>query len=171
MAEGAPRNYEAGQPRARDLETTMSSDCILLHVDFFVRSLDSALEFYCDKLGFSVVDTTVVRGPVARRVSGDHFDALTLVLVRSSLVGAMIELQAFHQDSALTDVASSYTLRTGSVTMLVPDLNDYINKLSARGVCATSERFRVDLPRSRSCEAIFYTDPDGNDLEFLQVLP
>jgi len=151
--------------------TWTSKDCILLHVDLFVRSMDRALGFYCDKLGFSVVDRATLNGPIVRRVSDGRFDALTLVLVRSSPVGAMIELQAFHRDSALTPDALNHPLRVGWVSILVPDLNTQIERLADRGVYAASERFIVELPKTRACEAVFYKDPDGNDLEFLQINP
>lgn len=42
---------------------------VILHVDLFVRSMQTALDFYCDKLGFSVFDDAVLDGPLIRRVA------------------------------------------------------------------------------------------------------
>jgi catechol 2,3-dioxygenase-like lactoylglutathione lyase family enzyme len=146
-------------------------DCIVLHVDLFVRSMDRALDFYCDKLGFSVVDNALLSGAIVRRVSNGVFDRLKLVLLRSSPTGAMIELQEFQPESALVENASSYELRTGWVSILVPDVRALIRGMADREVCAASEIFTIKLAKTRACEAVFYKDPDGNDLEFLQISP
>jgi catechol 2,3-dioxygenase-like lactoylglutathione lyase family enzyme len=144
-------------------------DYMILHVDLFVRSMEVALDFYCRKLGFSVVEDALLDGPLIRRISDGCYDALRLVLIRSSTVGAMIELQEFQPDSALTQNASAVALRKGFVSILIPDLRAHINNMREYDLEPVSEIFVVKLPQSRACEAIFYRDPDGNDLEFLQI--
>lgn len=144
-------------------------DYMILHVDLFVRSMEKALEFYCNKLGFSVFEDCLLEGPLVRRVSNGLYDALRLVLIRSSSVGAMIELQEFQAGSALTDDALAHPLRKGWVSILVPDLRALVETLRIHGLNPDSEVFVVKLTRSRPCEAVFYQDPDGNDVEFLQI--
>ena len=82
----------------------------------------------------------------------------------------MIELQEFKPNSALTDDALTYPLRKAWVSILVPDLRTHINNMRLHGIYPQSEIFVVKLTKSRPCEAVFYRDPDGNDLEFLQIL-
>jgi catechol 2,3-dioxygenase-like lactoylglutathione lyase family enzyme len=144
-------------------------DYMILHVDLFVRSMDTALNFYCNKLGFSVFEDSLLNGPIIRRVSEGHYEALRLVLIRSSTVGAMIELQEFQPESALTETAPAWPLRKGWISILVPDLRTHIENMRRYGVHADSGIFVVKLSKSRACEAVFYKDPDGNDLEFLQI--
>ncbi len=144
-------------------------DYLVLHVDLFVRSMEAALAFYCKKLGFSVFDEALLEGPPIRIVSEGRYDAVRMVLIRSSTVGAMIELQEFQHDSALTEDAASYPLRRGWVSILVPDLRAHIDVMREHGLSPRSEVFVVKLPGSRACEAVVYQDPDGNDLEFLQI--
>lgn len=144
-------------------------DYMILHVDLFVRSMETALDFYCNKLGFSVFEDALLNGALVRRVSDGHYDALRLVLIRSSTVGAMIELQEFQPDSALTADALGCPLRKGWISILVPDLQAHINSMREHHLHPVSETFVVKLPRTRACEAVFYKDPDGNDLEFLQI--
>lgn len=146
-------------------------DYMVLHVDLFVRSMEVALVFYCEKLGFSIVDDALLNGPLIQRVSQGHFDALRLVLLSTSTVGAMIELQEFQPDSALTEGAQSYSLRKGWVSILVRDLRQHIATLRGHDIHPVSEIFQVTLRRTRTCEVVFYKDPDGNDLEFLQIQP
>jgi len=128
-----------------------------------------ALDFYCTKLGFSIFEDALLDGPLIRKISDGHYDAVRLVLIRNSTVGAMIELQEFQPDSALTENALVQPLRKGWVSILVPDLRAHINNIRQHGVHPVSKIFVVKLPKSRACEAIFYRDPDGNDLEFLQI--
>ena len=141
---------------------------MILHADLMVQSMDTALEFYCDKLGFSVVDESVVRGSIVQHVSHGCYEGLRLALLRVSPVGAMIELVEFKPESALT--SSALPLRAGWITILIADLNAHINRMKRKGVDPTSEIFTVELPKSGACKVVFYKDPDGNDLEFLQVL-
>jgi hypothetical protein len=107
---------------------------------------------------------------MVRKVSEENFDAVRLVLLRSSGVGAMIESQEFQPASALNESAHSYELRRGWISILVPDLRALIAFLHEHGLHPASEVFWVKLPQSRACEAVFYEDPDGNDLEFLQIV-
>src|SRR5262245_40645537 len=92
---------------------------MVLHADLFVRSMELALEFYCRKLGFSVVDDLIVRGPLVENLSSGLYDEIRLVLLRVSPVGAMIELQEFRPDSALTADAVGSPLQIGLVSILV----------------------------------------------------
>jgi catechol 2,3-dioxygenase-like lactoylglutathione lyase family enzyme len=144
-------------------------DYMVLHVDLFVRSMERSLDFYCNRLGFSVFEDAILEGPLIKRVSNGLYDALRLVLIRSSSVGAMIELQEFQAHRALTPDAATQPLRKGWISILVPDLRALIGNLRAQDLHPDSEIFVVELTKSRACEAVFYHDPDGNDLEFLQI--
>lgn len=142
---------------------------MMLHAAFFVRSMDIALAFYCDKLGFSVADDASLDSSVAQRLSGGAYSALRLVLLRVSKTGAMIELAEFQ--GASNEVASAPT-RTyrGWVTILVPDLKAHIDRMTACGLVPMTETLQVHLPKSGSCRIVCYEDPDSNILEFLEQL-
>jgi catechol 2,3-dioxygenase-like lactoylglutathione lyase family enzyme len=148
-------------------------DYMLLHVDLFVRSMTKALDFYCTKLGFSVVEDQVLRGPLARIVSRDTHDALRLVLLRSPTGGAMIELQEFLAESALPPIAAQLRSRqrTAWLSILVPDLRALMDRMHKHDVLPVSDVFTVKLRNSRPCDLVLYQDPDGNDLEFVQLRP
>src|SRR5689334_17573162 len=108
--------------RGRIMENK-SGSYMVLHADLFVRSMDVALEFYCNKLGFLVVDDTTVRGPLIQWISSGMYDAARLVLLRVSLMGAMIELQQFQPDSALPGDSQETPNRAGLVSILVANLD------------------------------------------------
>ena len=142
---------------------------VVLHADLFVRSIDVALEFYCTKLGFSVVEDATFRGPIVRTFSNDSYEAVRLVLLRVSRVGAMIELVQFLSESALRENSHDLAFRTGWVAILVTDLKAHIESMRSRGLQTVGDIFTITLPRIGTCEAVFYKDPDGNGLEFLQM--
>jgi catechol 2,3-dioxygenase-like lactoylglutathione lyase family enzyme len=147
----------------------INQEYVVVHADLFVRSMDVALDFYCSKLGFSVVDDGYISGPSVRNLSNGLYETVRLVLLRVSRVGAMIELQEFQPDSALTGDAAEAKRQTAWVSIQVADLDAHIDRLRKRGAYPSSERFAVRLSRGRGCEAVFYRDPDGNGLEFLEA--
>jgi catechol 2,3-dioxygenase-like lactoylglutathione lyase family enzyme len=143
---------------------------MLLHADLIVRSMDVALNFYCNQCGFSVVDDALFRGKVVQSLSNHHCDAVRLVLLKVAPVGAMIELVEYQVEparQARTD--QDPTLPTGWVSIAVRDLSAHIEILSQRGLRPTSEIFTVCLPKSGAADVVFYDDPDGNRLEFVQA--
>lgn len=146
-----------------------SGSYMVLHTDLFVRSMDAALDFYCNKLDFVLVDDAVVCGPLVQSISGGMYNAARLVLLRVSSVGAMIELQEFQPHSALTRDSRRISPRTGLVTILVPNLESHISRVGGKGLHPTSDVYVVTLPRQGGCHVVFYEDPDGNSLEFLEV--
>jgi catechol 2,3-dioxygenase-like lactoylglutathione lyase family enzyme len=145
-----------------------AGDYMVLHVDFFVRSMQRSLEFYCDRLGFSVVDETLLRGAIVHSISSGAYDEVKLLLLRASPLGAMIELLELQEDSATDSNAPRAPLATGAVSILVPDLEAHISRAKAKGVDPVSDVFTVDLPQRGCCRLVFYEDPDGNRLEFIQ---
>jgi len=142
---------------------------MVLHSDLFVRSMDRALDFYCNKLQFYLIEDTLVRGPLVRELSRGAFDAVRLALIRVSRVGAMIEIQEFQPSSALSKDALDCALQTGLVSILVSDLDAHISRTKEEGLHPSSEIFDVALPRQGNCRVVFYQDHDGNRVEFLQM--
>jgi catechol 2,3-dioxygenase-like lactoylglutathione lyase family enzyme len=146
-----------------------SGTYMVLHADLFVRSMDVALDFYCNKLGFLLVDDAMVRGPLIQWISSGICDTARLVLLRVSSVGAMIELQEFQAEGALSGGSQERPNRISLVSILVANLDSHISRVRSRGLKPTSEVFLVTLPRQGSCHVVFYEDPDGNQIEFLEV--
>ncbi len=142
---------------------------MVLHADLFVSSMDIALNFYREKLGFMLVEDAIVRGPLIRYLSDGMCDAARLALLRVSVVGAMIELQELKADSVLPGNSHVAQRRPGLVSILVADLNSHVSSARSRGLEPASGVFLVTLPRQGTCHVVFYEDPDGNRLEFLQL--
>jgi len=142
---------------------------MILHADLFVRSMTVALDFYCNKFDFSIVEDTFLDGPVAMSLSDGTYEALRLVLLKVSPVGAMIELVEFQTQSAVITSPQSLPKRTGWISLLVLDLQVHVDRMIRKGVFPSSEIFIIKLPRSAPCKVVFFKDPDGNGLEFIQA--
>lgn len=141
---------------------------MVLHVDIFVSSMARALEFYRDGMGFTVTDETVLRGAVARCISNGLYDEVKLALLRSSPMGAMIELLELRSETASVPAAQPRSLPAGIVSILVPDLDAHIQNATSKGLHPVSEVISVTLPRGGDSRLVFYKDPDANLLEFVQ---
>ena len=139
---------------------------MVLHADLRVRSMEAALEFY-RKFGFSLVDDVLIQGPLARNVSLERYDAVRLVLLRVSSVGAMIELLEFKDPLGNNELDPP--IGPGMVSLLVSDLKMHIDRASSEGLSPMSEIFPVRLSNQGNCKIVFYEDPDGNRLEFVEV--
>ena len=144
-------------------------DYMILHVDLFVRSMETALRFYNGALGFTIVEDTVISGPFVQSSCEGHYDALRIVILKSSKIGATLELQEFQPGSARSADASEFPLRRGWVSLLVRDLRALVHDLKGQNIQPVSDIFAVKLEQTRSCEVVFFDDPDGNRLEFLQI--
>jgi len=142
---------------------------MILHADLVVTSMDSALEFYCTKLGFSIIDDTTIHGTLPGYLSDGAYNAVRLVLIRVSRVGAMIELQEFKNDSLVSVQTIVRPLNSGQISILVSDLQGHISNAKENGLYPESDLFSVVLPRQGPCNIVFYRDPDGNRIEFVQV--
>lgn len=142
---------------------------MLFHSDLFVSSMERSLRFYSARLGFRVVEDSTVRGDLVRYVSRGRYDAMRLVLLKVSRVGAMIELLEFERPSEEPydfEIAPYH----GCITVLVEDLDGKIRELREQGVEPSSEIYEVGLPNVGASRVVFYADPDGHAIEFLQLV-
>jgi catechol 2,3-dioxygenase-like lactoylglutathione lyase family enzyme len=146
------------------------TECMVLHADLFVSSMSAALEFYCEKLGFSVVDDAILRGPIVVNLSRGAFDEVRLVLLQVSRSGALIELQEFQSASGRKGHTLDLVPQRSLVTFLVANLAAHVERTQRGGLQPSSEIFVVDLPKRGRCKVIFYDDPDGNRLEFIEAM-
>ena len=142
---------------------------MILHTDLVVRSMDAALDFYNGKLGFSIVDDSVVRGPLPRHLSCGRYETMRLVLLRVSRVGAMIELLEFRDPAGLATQQHEFPRQMGLTSILVANLTSYVENLRGKGLHPASEVFSVVMTKQGTCNVVFYEDPDGNRIEFVQV--
>lgn len=142
---------------------------MILHADFLVDSMSRSLDFYVRGLGFTLADDAVLRGKLPRFLSHEHYDAMRLVLLKPSAIGPMVELVEFQKDSALRGAPFEPPPHHGSLAMVVKDLDAHIAALRKKDIAPASEIYDVPMPKANS-RVIFYRDPDGHLLEFMEIL-
>lgn len=126
------------------------------HVAFRVTNLQQALDFYCNKLGFSE----------AFRLEQEGQPSPWIVYIQIA-PGSFIELFPDSQDAPgplpPRDPLASYK----HVCLLVDDMSATLKELAARGLeISGSPRQGLDF----NLQYWIY-DPDGNAIELMQIMP
>jgi catechol 2,3-dioxygenase-like lactoylglutathione lyase family enzyme len=143
---------------------------MLLHADLFVASMARSLELYVDQLGFQIVEDMIVESDLVRFLSEDHYDAMRLVLLKVAPMGSWIELQEFQATSMRKATPYLPPPHAGSLTVMVDDLQDRLQRLRRAGVAVDGDLFTIDLPRLGRARIGFLRDPDGHRIELLERL-
>lgn len=140
---------------------------MVLHIDIFVNSMEKMIDFYCGKLGMEIVADHVVSGDVVRFASENRYSSYRVVLLRVSKSGAMIELLQYLDHGKPCKVIEK---RSATITLLAISLEHKIRQLKQLGVERKSEIFEVSIPDVGKSRIVFYKDPEGNRVEFLQMV-
>jgi catechol 2,3-dioxygenase-like lactoylglutathione lyase family enzyme len=126
------------------------------HIAFRVTNLQRALDFYCNKLGFSE----------AFRLEQEGQPSPWIVYIQIA-PGAFIELFPDSQFAPGTipgrDPQASYK----HVCLLVEDMSATLNELAARGL-EIAKAPTVGLDHNLQ---YWIDDPDGNPIELMQIMP
>ncbi len=126
------------------------------HVAFRVTSLQRALDFYCNKLGFSE----------AFRLDGEGQPSPWIVYIQIA-PGSFIELFPDPQNVPGTLPARDPEGRYRHVCLLVDDLSATLGELAARGLEITG----APVEGLDSNLQYWVNDPDGHPIELMQIMP
>ena len=126
------------------------------HVAFRVTSLQRALDFYCNKLGFSE----------AFRLEREGQPSPWIVYIQIA-PGCFIELFPDPQDAPGTIPAQNPDASYKHVCLLVDDLPATLRELAVRGLETSGSPIQgVDHNLQ-----YWINDPDGNPIELMQIMP
>jgi catechol 2,3-dioxygenase-like lactoylglutathione lyase family enzyme len=160
--------YEDSLGILREKRKGMKTNFRLAHADLYVSSMEASLEFYVKHLGLFVLEDSIIEGVLPRYVSRGNFDAMRLVLLGTSTMSSGVELMEFlgeSRDTAFNKVST----HQGSISFLTTNLRELTERLQTVGIEQDSEIFTVDLPHAGRSEIVFYLDPDGHPIEFIQL--
>jgi lactoylglutathione lyase len=126
------------------------------HVAFRVTSLQQALDFYCNKLGFRE----------AFRLEREGEPSPWIVYIQLA-PGSFLELFPDRQDAPGTIPAPDPRASYKHVCLLVDDLSTTLRELAARGLEITGS------PKQGLDSNLQYWihDSDGNPIELMQIMP
>lgn len=137
---------------------------MLLHIDIFVRSIEESVKFYVQGLGYSVVDDFWVEGKLVRFVSNGMYDRYRILLLQIQYGSAMIELIQYPSGIDTNDLIKNKS----TISIYVPSLEKHIYELAQKGIYPCSDMFYVNSPRLGTSRIVFFKDPDGNSIEYLE---
>lgn len=135
------------------------------HTGFIVKDLDKALDFYVNKLGFTLKmrwTETAEQCDVGMGVPGGALELAQLVGY-----GTMVEFSQFLTEAGSDTPIEPNRMGVGHISFEVNDLPALIAYLEERGVKMASERMIVPELNITWIHAL---DPDGIRVEFMQFL-
>ncbi|GAB3530641.1 lactoylglutathione lyase [Photobacterium alginatilyticum] len=123
-----------------------------LHTMIRVTNLDQSIEFYTQVLGMSVLDRTE---------NTEYRYTLVFVGYKDQPEGTTIEL-TYNWDTNHYEMGNAF----GHLALGVDDINAACDKIKAQGGNVTREPGPV---KGGSTHIAFVTDPDGYQIELIQV--
>ena len=126
------------------------------HIAFRVTNLQQALDFYCNKVGFSE----------AFRLEQEGQPSPWIVYIQIA-PGAFIELFPDSQAASGTIPAWGPQASYKHVCLLVDDMSATLSELASRGLEITQAP-TVGLDHNLQ---YWMNDPDGNPIELMQIVP
>lgn len=136
------------------------------HTSITVADMDRSLAFYRDLLGFEAISERFAPAAFASVVTGIPGAELKVVYVQAG--GYRIELiQYLASQGEKIDPATN---RPGSchIAFNVDNLDEMVGRLRAEGVRFRSEPVTVGGGPNKDGRAVYFLDPDGVTLEFIQ---
>lgn len=128
-------------------------------------TMDKAVTFYRDTLGFCVLGDVMLEGEEADRLTRLKGTKLRAVYLRNEhdLKGPLLELLHFL-NTQLTNPGIT------EVAFWVKDIEQVYEKLCTQGVEFYSPPQLFELEEYDKVKAVYFWDPDGTTLELLQAV-
>jgi len=137
------------------------------HTSFTVSDLDRSIAFYRDILGFELISLASREPSFAAKVTGIPGAHLKVAYVQAP--GHRIELiQYLAPPGKKLDLATN-NIGCGHLAFNVDDLKKMYIEMNAKGVPFKSEPLEVPAGPNKGGYAVYFTDPDGVTLEFIQA--
>jgi catechol 2,3-dioxygenase-like lactoylglutathione lyase family enzyme len=142
--------------------------CTLVHVDLTVADMERSLAFYTDSLGLLVLEDCTVETEAARFMSAGKASKMRMVFLTSATpTSFMVELIQLLDEN---DQEASGGRREVIFAFLVNDLPATIRALAIDGRQPVSDVFPIELSHLGRARVVFYRDPDGYLLEFVEFV-
>jgi catechol 2,3-dioxygenase-like lactoylglutathione lyase family enzyme len=146
--------------------TEANFSCSLVHVDLTVADMERALAFYTGPLGLLVLEDCTLETEAARFLSAGKASKMRMVFLTSGTTTSfLVELIQLLDEK---DQEASGGRRDVIFAFLVNDLAETIRAMTADGRQPVSDVFPIHLPQLGRAQVVFYRDPDGYLIEFVE---
>ena len=137
------------------------------HTSFTVGDLDRSISFYRNLLGLELISLTG-RGPdFSAKVTGIPGANLKIAYLQAP--GHRLELIQYLSPSGEKLDCRTNNIGSAHLAFNVDNLPALYADLKAKGVQFKSEPLEVPAGPNKGTMAVYFTDPDGITLEFLQA--
>jgi catechol 2,3-dioxygenase-like lactoylglutathione lyase family enzyme len=138
------------------------------HVGITVSDIEKSVEFYRDVLGMKLENRSEMKGEFISNVVG--VPGAVLKGANLSADGLLLELFQYVAPKGGKQRASLRQFDVGHyhLAFLVDDIADAYKKLTAKGVKFSEKPQYVPDGPAKGLGAIYFWDPDGVALEFIQ---
>lgn len=91
---------------------------MILHIDIFVKSMQEAIKFYVEGLGYTVLDDFWIEGDLVRYISNNQCNRYRVLLLQIRYGSAMIELIQFPSEINIYDLIKNKS----TISIYVPSI-------------------------------------------------
>ena len=145
--------------------------CRLVHVDFTVADMERSVEFYTMSLGLLAIEDCTVETEAALFLSGGTCPKMRMVFLTTGGTNSfMVELIQLVGDGAHGTSATSARSRDVILAFRVDDLAAATRAMSANGQQPVSQVIDIQLTQLGRARVVFYRDPDGYLVEFVEFI-
>lgn len=137
------------------------------HTGLTVSSLERALAFYRDALGFEVVMEQEKSGGYLAAITG-YPDAHVRMAHLATPAGQRLELFEYLEPAGQAAPSEPCEVGITHVCLVVPDVHDAHRRLVAAGAEPFSEPVAIDTGANTGAWGLYVRDPDGIVLELFQ---
>jgi catechol 2,3-dioxygenase-like lactoylglutathione lyase family enzyme len=137
------------------------------HTSFTVSDLDRSISFYRNFLGLELISLTGRDPAFSEKVTGIPGANLKIAYLQAP--GHRLELIQYLSPSGEKLDCQTNNIGSAHLAFNVDNLPALYADLKAKGVQFKSEPLEVPAGPNKGTMAVYFTDPDGITLEFLQA--
>ena len=139
------------------------------HTGFVVRDLDKSVAFYTDVMGLNLLVRREASGESTEKVTGFP-GARVMIAFLSMGNGHNLELIQYIYPPGAEPVVNRNDLGASHLAWYVDDLERFYDEMSQKGLRFISAHPSEIPPGPGGMKAAYALDPDGNSVEFVEVV-
>ncbi len=140
----------------------------LVHVDLTVADMERSVAFYTDTMGLLMLEDCTVETEAARFLSAGKASKMRMVFLTSgSTTSFMLELIQLLDEN---DQEASGGRRDIILAYRVNDLQEAIRAMADDGHQPVSDVIPIELSHLGRAKVVFYRDPDGYLIEYVEFV-
>lgn len=129
----------------------------VVHIGIVVNNMEDMVKFYCDKLGMSFIKED--NNEPGRTLGNLKIEKKAVFLNAGNTVIELLDYEPFTEERG--KMATRETPGLAHIAFEVDDIDKTVSELEAKGIV-----FDIKPIDCGTCTVAFFTDPEGNILEF-----